>query len=145
MKQFSSLSKIRTALSGFVLTSLIAGFLCISFVYSTPAHVGMASHGIHKSPSATINSCCDAGVSDHMELWKSTLVGIPQNLQNLLALFAVSLVAGFTFLTLLNVPRTDGNIFAIRYRQYTREHPDISLFDSLRLAYSKGILNPKLY
>lgn len=145
MKVFFLPSRIQTLLGGSVLLSLVVGFLCISFVHSTPAHVGIASHGVHKSFSATLYSCCDAGVNDHMELWKSTLVGIPQNLQNLFALFTVSLVAGFTFLTFLNVPRTDGNIFAIRYRQYTRAHPDISLFDSLRLAYSQGILNPKLY
>lgn len=144
MKLSASLSKLRTALGGFVLTSLMVGFLCISFVHSISAHRGM-SHAVHTSSSAMLSTCCDAGVSDHMELWKSTLVGIPENLQSLFVLFAFALVASFTFSDFFRTPRFDTNFLFSRYRQYAREHPDIGLFDPLRLAFARGILNPKLF
>ncbi len=147
MKLSASLSKIRTAMGGFVLTSLMVGFLCISFVHNISAHAGMGmSHSIHNTSSATVKSCCDAGVYDHMELWKSTLVGIPQSIQYPLALFiAITFVGAFTFSELFGTQRIDIHLFALRYRQYVRHHPDSKTFNPLLLAFSNGILNPKLY
>ena len=142
MKLSAPLSKIRTALGGFVLTSLMVGFLCISFVHSASAHMGM-SHALHNSSSATLSACCDAGASNHMELWKSTLVGITEHPQSLFALFAF--VASFTFADFFKTPRLDTNFLFFKYKQYAKEHPDIGLFNPLRLALARGILNPKLF
>lgn len=128
-----------------ILGSLTVGLLCISFIHPTVAHADMGSHASHKASSVTLNPCCDVGVDDHMELWKSTLVGIPQSLQDILTLFAVSLVVAFAFSEFFVTPRIDVNLFAVRYRQYTREHPDIALFDPFRLAFARGILHGKAF
>ncbi len=136
---------IRTAMGGFVLSSLIVGFLCTSFIHVTPAHADMGSHTAHKASSATLNACCDVGVNDHMELWKSTLVGIPQGFQDLLVLIVLAVATSVVFADFLAIPRLDTNIIFYRYQQYAREHPDMALFDPLRLAFARGILHPKTF
>lgn len=144
MKLFASSSQIRTAFGGFVLSSLIVGFLCISFIHATPAHADIGSHTAHRT-SATLNACCDLGTNDHMELWKNTLVGIPQGFQDLLVLIVLAVATSFVFADFLATPRLDTNLIFYRYRQYAREHPDIALFNPLRLAFARGILHPKTF
>ncbi len=146
MKPFASSSRIQTTLGGFVLMSLIIGFLCISFIHTMPVHADMGSaHSVHSSPSATLNSCCDAGASDHMELWKSTLVGIPQGFQDLLVLIVLAVATSFVFADFLATLRLDTNFLFYRYRQYAREHPNMLTYNPLRLAFARGILHPKTY
>lgn len=145
MQRFFSSLRIQIVLGGFVLMSLIVGFLCISFIHATKIHAGTGSAHMNHKAFVGLNSCCDAGVGDHMELWKSTLIGIPQNIQNLFALLTVSLVVAFAFSRLFSIPRIEVNLSAVRYRQYVREHPNIALFDPLRLAFARGILHPKTF
>lgn len=140
----SSALSLKTTLGGFLLSSLVVGFLCISFVHANLAHADMgAMH--HAGQSATLNGCCDAGVSDHMELWKSTLVGIPQGFQDVLVLIAFAISTTFLFFDFFATPRLNPNFLFLRYRQYAREHPNIKVFDALRLAFAKGLLNPKTH
>lgn len=80
-----------------------------------------------------------------MELWKSTLVGIPQGFQDLLVLVVLAVATAFAFAGFLEIPRLDINILFYRYRQYAREHPDILAYSHLRLAFARGILHPKTF
>ena len=102
-------------------------------------------HTVHTHSSAIASSCCDTGVGDHMELWKSTLLGILETIQSLLVLVAFAFVAKVVFAELFGTPRRDRDFLYTRYRQYVREHPDIGLCNPLRLAFARGILNPKLF
>ena len=145
MKLFVSTSRMQTTLCGFVLVSLIVGFLCISFIHLSPVHAGMGSHVSHKVSSATLNACCDVGVSNHMELWKSTLVGIPQSFQGFLALIVIGVAAAFVFSDFFVIPKRNLNLLTLRYKQYAREHPNIGIYDQLKLAFARGILHPKTY
>ncbi len=146
MKLFASSSRIQSILGGFVLMSLIVGFLCISFIHATSVHaVNGSGHAVHTSHDASLTNCCDAGVNDHMELWKSTLVGIPQGFQDLLVLIVLAVATSFAFAGFFAVPRLDTNVLFYRYRQYAREHPDILAYSHLRLAFARGILHPKTF
>ena len=146
MKFSAPFSRIRTFMSSFVLSSILVGFLCISFVHTISAHAGMdMSHTAHTNASTIVANCCDTRTSNHMELWKDTLVGIFETALSLLALFIVGYVATIAVSALFNTPCLAINLFALRFRQYAREHPNISLFNPLRQALSQGILNPKLY
>ncbi len=138
-------SQILTIVSGTILSSLIVGFLCISFIHATPAHADMGTHSSHKASSAILNSCCDVGVNDHMELWKSTLVGIPQSFQDFLALLFIGVAVAFVFSDFFAIPKLNLNVFALRYKQYAREHPNVSIYNPLRLAFARGILHSKTY
>ena len=111
---FTQANRIKTVLGGSVLISLIVGFLCISFIHATPVHAGNGSgHIAHTSHEVSLKNCCDAGVSDHMELWKSTFVGIPQTLQQLMALVAVALFVTFTLADFFPVPRPNENLLSV--------------------------------
>lgn len=144
---FQQPSLLKTVVGGSVLFSLIVGFLCISFVHAVPAHAAMdmGSMHSHDEHTASLNNCCDSGTSDHMELWKSTFVGIPQNLQELMALVAVALFVTLALADFFPSPRLNENLLSIRFRQYTRDHPDIPTYNSLRLAFARGILHPKTF
>lgn len=143
---FPQANQLKTILGGSVLLSLIVGFLCISFIHATPVHAGNgSSHITHTSHETSLKNCCDAGVSDHMELWKGTLVGIPQGFQDLLVLIVLAVATSFAFAGFLAVPRLETNILFYRYRQYAREHPDILAYSHLRLAFARGILHPKTF
>ncbi len=137
---------IHTFLSGVLLASLIVGFLCISFVYSIPVHADTGEmHTMHHADqAATLDGCCETGASDHMEVWKSTFLGVPQVFQDILALIVISVIA-FGFSDFFTTPRLSENLLSTRFRQYAREHPDIPTYNSLRLAFARGILHPKTY
>lgn len=139
------LTRIKAFLGASILMSLIVGFLCISFIHATPAHAEMGSAHTAHAINPSLNACCDAGVSDHMELWKSTLVGIPQGFQDLLVLIVLAVATSFAFAGFLAIPRLDINILFYRYTQYAREHPDILAYSHLRLAFARGILHPKTF
>lgn len=143
---FMQSSQLKTVFSGLILLSLAVGFLCISSVHAAPVHASMdmTTH-VHEAHATSLNNCCDTSTSDHMELWKSTLVGIPQGFQDLLVLVGLAVASSFAFSDFFRVPRFDTTFFAMRFRQYAREHPDIPIYDSLRLAFARGILHPKTY
>ena len=143
---FPQSDRLKTILGGSVLFSLIIGFLCISFIHALPIHAGTGSSYVaYTSHQSSVKNCCDAGVSNHMELWKSTLVGIPQGSQELLVLIILAVASPFAFAGFLKLPRLNTNILFYRYRQYTREHPNILSYNHLRLALARGILNPKTF
>ena len=147
--RFASLQSdlAKTVLSGSVLLSFVVGFLCFSFINALPAHAAMdlGSALSHAQHLTSLNNCCDTGTSDHMELWKSTFVGITPSLNQLMALVAIAIFAAFTFKDFFFAPRLDINFLFTRFRQYAREHPDIRTYNALRLAFASGILHPKTF
>ena len=101
-------------------------------------------HG-HAEHAASFNNCCDTTINNHMELWKSTLVGIPQCPEQLIVLVTVTLFVTFTLADFFPKPSPNGNLLSIQFRQYTREHPDVQAYNALRLAFARGILHPKTF
>ena len=145
----SSLQSLKTAIGGLMLVSFAIGFLCVSFAHLIPSHAGMNMGSMHvmhhMHQTLALNGCCSAGTTDHMELWKSTLTGIPQGYQDILALIVFAVASTFIFSDFFATPRLNPNFLFLRYKQYTREHPDIRVFNVLRLAFAKGLLNPKTH
>ena len=140
---------LKTAIGGLLLLSFAVGFLCVSFVHLLPIHAGMdmvSMHAMHQSiPTMTLNSCCGAGTTNHMELWKNTLTGIPQGFQDLLVLLVFVVATTFVFLDFFAKAKPNAKLFLLQYKQYAREHPNVQTFNTLRLAFAQGLLNPKLY
>ena len=142
-----STSGLKRFLTAALLSSLTVGFLCISFAYSMSPHAGMdmsGSHSAYVASAVSLGPCCNPDASDHMEAWQSTFVGILQSFEILFALVAVAFVT-LSFVDVCKLPRLAPDTLAVRYRQYAREHPDITAFHPLRLAFARGILNPKLF
>lgn len=143
--------KFKRFLGGAILSSLLFGFLCISFINILPTHAMtmadmglMSSHIDHGDHKSALNNCCDTSINDHMELWKNTFVGIPQSLEQLLTLVVV-LFATLTFSDFISPSRRRINFIFRRFLQYARAHPNISTYNPLRLAFSQGILHPKTF
>lgn len=138
--------RLKTIVGGSVLFSLTVGFLCTSLIHTLPIHasmdMGAHSHTVH---ATSLSNCCDFGTSDHMELWKNTFVGTLQNLQELMTLVAVTLFITLTLADFFPSSRINENQFLLRFRQYAREHPNISLYNPLRMAFARGTLHPKTF
>lgn len=147
MDFFASTSKyFKATLGSLVLLSLVVGFLCISFLHTfSKLHVGMESeYMIHTSGDTTMHACCNTGITDHAEFWKSISTGIPQDQLYLLMLLAAVFVA-VSVTDLFGKKRVVVDALTARFRWYVREHPHSSLFDPIRLAFRKGILHPKTF
>lgn len=88
---------------------------------------------------------CAMSFTEHLSQWHSMFtVPTPQKALAfaLLLLFAVVFVAIAIFkrnLLLLF------SYYTTRWRLYIRHNPELSLFNPLREAFSRGILNPKIY
>lgn len=147
MNFFGTNSRYLKAYFGsFVLASLLISFLCISLLHTfSKMHFGMESeYMIHQSGDVTMHACCNSDVTDHIEFWKNIGMGIPPEIQQILILLAVVLIA-VSFSDLFGIKRNYTDLLTLQLRYYTRDHPNWTLFDHLRLAFSRGILNPKLF
>ena len=82
--------------------------------------------------------------SEHIAFWQEMLTILPQNaeLLGLLILIALMVVA-------ISFWRNHLSLFfklvASRWKLYLKQHPQIRLFNKLLEAFSRGILNSKIY
>lgn len=87
------------------------------------------------------SSICQMGVLEHISKWQQVLQAIPSSAFFLFALGLLFIARSFYSRAyfLLSPPQRNSP------RLYYKEHPDINLFNSLLLAFSDGILHPKIY
>ena len=105
----------------------------------------MGAMQAHSGHLLAVSDCCSTEAPDHMELWKSTFEGIPQSVQQFMALVAIAIFAAFSFTSFSSTPRLEINVFLTRFRLYARAHPNIQTYNALRLAFARGILHPKTF
>lgn len=121
----------------------IIALLVISFwgLYSMPINEqGEMSNCPFLNESATV---CPMSTADHIAKWQQLFTVTPEkNLLLLsLALLVLMLVALFPFIS-----KVRNKLPYQRFRNYIYKHkPEIKLFDHLLIAFSQGILNPRLY
>ncbi len=90
-------------------------------------------------PFMETGSLCQMTVAEHLRVWESLFVSVTHPEFLLALLLVVAVTIGFVSLTLTGPPR-----FMIAVDQY-RRRPDFALFKPLSLAFSDGIIQPKLY
>jgi len=82
------------------------------------------------------NDMCPMTISEHISKWRDTF----------LATFTgeITLLAGLAFVAIVFL-KIFSAVFKIpiAYRLYRRDHPNISIFTPLFLAYSRGIIQPR--
>ncbi len=120
---------------------LLFGFLC----------TGIFHNGMHMSPmdmgsvSAQQNQqCCTLGTTHQFDSWKNVILVVPDKMRNTLILLALGLMLAFGYSwssALRRKPQFEPDIGS----SYIKENPDLILFNHLRLAFARGILNPKIY
>lgn len=113
---------------------------------------GLLRHGLGMKSGGETNGClfdgqmevCNMNVSDHITTWQTMLTGLPQNDEVMEALFLAAMFVVTILFTQITLSKFSERI-TTRYYLYIKQHPQIHLFDSLKEAFSRGILNSKIY
>lgn len=127
-----------------VLGVLTLGFACPSMLGHESVHIPMGSiEGISVVTSGD-QECCNTSISKHIESWKSTLLVLPREVRDGLLFLLLWFVATFGLVGLRWRYNSDDS-HLLSYRLYTRDNPNFLLFNHLKLAFARGILNPKIY
>ena len=125
------------------LAFLTFGFVCTG-MFGKQMDMSQMDMGMMSSEHG--QQCCTIGVAHHINSWKDIVLTLPNKTRDALMLLALSLalIFGYSWVSLWN-RRPSPDLDIGRLRLYIREHPDLILFDHLKLAFARGILNPKIY
>lgn len=125
---------------------LTFGFVCMGMAN----HASMHSMGID-SAGMTISAidqqeCCNTNISKNINSWKNVILTVPDKMRDTLALLALGFISilGYSWVSLWNRdPLVEADTGQLRL--YIRQNPDLIFFNHLKLAFARGILNPKIY
>lgn len=87
---------------------------------------------------------CKMGIVEHISLWQGMFTAVPQESLMLLALLILLVAVIFVIKNIL-APSHLSSSEVLTRRLYSKEHPNLLLFNPLKEAFSQGILNPKIY
>ena len=136
------LQKIKLSIILIVLGVLTFGFACAGMTKHTFMHdADMSSVAMS---SANNQECCNTSISKHIGSWKDTLLVVPPDMRDGLLILILGFIATLTIgLFKVHPPLSDYRL--LFYKLYARDNPDLTLFNHLKLAFARGILNPKVY
>lgn len=114
----------------------------LSSFFALKSSMNMENNGVMAKCVFAIDSSevCQMTISQHLSEWHQIFTLGSSSDQFLLLLALLTAGIAFTFFKELLSPYSVN--FYVRYK---RENPDLKLFDYLLLAFSKGILHPKIY
>lgn len=139
-----NIKKIKFSIILATLGVLTFGFVCTGMATHASMHgTSMNSNGIIMS-DANQQECCNTSISKNIDTWKNIVLTVPDKMRDALALLAFGLVLGYGLLSAWNRrPSMEPDVG--RLRLYIKQNPDLILFNHLRLAFARGILNTKVY
>lgn len=132
----------------FLLGIALIAFLSVAFFGASQSMMGM-----EKRSDGSMGGCifsgmeeiCKMSFTEHLTQWQSMFTTtVTQNAFTiiLLLLLAVVFVAIGIFKRNLLLLFSQ---YTTRWRLYLRYNPELSLFNPLKKAFARGILNPKIY
>ena len=120
---------------------LVFGFFCVGLFHKMP----MEEVGATSMVSMQVYpSCCSMGISQHIDSWKLLSQSLPRDARDIITLFALGLITLVARWRPL-LARKFSEVDLIAYSSYLRRNPGLINFHHLKLAFAKGILNPKVY
>lgn len=131
----------------FLVLGLIA-FLSVAFFGASQSMMGMDERS-----DGTMGGCLFTGMeenckmmfSEHLSQWQSMFTTtVPQKA----LFFALLLLLAIVFVAVAILKHNLLLLFGYyttRWRLYLRYNPELSLFNPLKKAFARGILNPKIY
>lgn len=129
-----------------ILSVLTFGFVCTGMANHTSMHnMDMNPTRVTMS-SANQQECCNTSISKNIDSWKNIILTAPDKMRDSLALLVLglALIFGYSWLSLRNRhPSMEPDVG--RLCLYIRQNPDLILFNHLKIAFARGILNPKIY
>jgi len=121
---------------------LVFGFFCPDMVSHASMHGDMNSIAVTQISNQ--QTCCNTSISKNIEAWKSTFLVIPREMRDGLLLLILGLAAAFAMGRFkFSLDFTEHHLLS--YKLYARANPDLALFNHLKLALARGILNPKVF
>lgn len=134
-------------------SSFVLAFGCIAFLSVALFGISQIMMGMEKRSDGTMEGCifdggaeiCAMNIMEHIAHWQSMLTA-PAPQKALVFALLLLLVAVFTTITIFkrNLLLLSGH-YTIHWRLYIRQNPNLFLFNHLRIAFARGILNPKIY
>ena len=125
--------------------ALVLGFFCVGMFSKSATHITI----LENTPSmsmARAQECCGSSISHHFDTWKNIILAVPDKVRDSLMMLAIglALILGGSWLSLRHrYPLQNLDILGLKL--YIRQNPDLLLFNHLKLAFARGILNPKIY
>jgi len=122
---------------------LLFGFVCTGMFSKASmdmSEMDMGMMSTHDQP------CCAIGVGHHIDSWKNIVLTLPDKMRDAWALLmlGLALIFSYSWVSLWNSrPSPDLDVGCLWL--YERDNPDILLFNHLKLAFARGILNQKIY
>lgn len=122
---------------------LVFGFVCVGMF--SQASMNMADMNMGMMSGDQASQCCTLGTMHHLDSWKNIISVTPDKIRDALLVltFSLALVFGLSWLSSRRRPLVDPEF--TRLRLYLKYHPDLVLFNHLKLAFARGILNTKVY
>lgn len=123
------------------LSVLNLGFLCTGIFHNG---MRMSATDMGSVSAQQDQQCCNLGPARQFDLWKNVILVAPDKTLDTEILFVLGLILalGYSWSSALN-RKTDFEPDIGRL--YVKENPGLILFNYLNLAFSSGILNPKVY
>lgn len=139
----------KSKLTKFSITLITIGILLFGFVCTgmfSKASMDMSAINMGMTSEEHQQQCCSISTSHHIDSWKNIILTVPDKTRDALALLALglALILGYSWVSLWN-HRPPIELDIGRLRLYIRENPDLILFNHLKLAFARGILNSKIY
>ena len=120
--------------------ALAFGLFCTGRVHDSSMRQINADNTSTMISGESIRACC-RGISQHIEPWKNLTLSNFNNIRDILVLLTISLALASFLPQWSNRDKQRYSLFKF----YIRQHPDLLAYDPLKLAFAKGILNPKVY
>ena len=144
---FSKIQKvIKFPVSLLTMWALLFGFVCVGMFHEPSMEMDTMTSNPTLMAITGEQSCCDTTMSQHIESWRSTFLAVPQGIRDALTLLALGLALVFAYSWISfrdRYPSPDSDVG--RLRLYVQQNPEIAIFNHLKLAFARGILNTKVY
>lgn len=122
-----------------IMTFLIAVISGISFTMGAGNKGTMGNCPFMDNAS----SLCQMGVAEHMEKWRQLFAAI-QN-RNTFFLFVLGLLFTAFVIYRLTFYFSLAPPLVLIFQRYQKKNPEVKLFDHLLLAFSDGVIQPKIF
>ena len=140
----SFVQKVKISLILTVLGIFIFGFVCTGIASHISMHDPAMNYVAVTISGTDQQECCNTSISKNIESWKSTILVVPRETRDGLLILILGLMATLA-VGLFRFRKPFSNRQFSLYRLYERDNPNLALFDHLKLAFARGILNPKIY
>lgn len=120
---------------------LLFGFLCTGIFHSG---MRMSAMDMGSVSTQQDQQCCNLGPAHQFDTWKNVILVAPDKTRDTLIFLALGLILAFGYIwssALSHKPQFEPDTG----RLYIKENPEFILFNHLRTAFARGILNPKIY